>query len=208
MEYPAHFEVRRVSRNGGIRWNSNWVNVSSVLAEEYVGLEEIDNDLWNVYFGPLNLGRMNERNLKIEDALGRKRRKKLSPMLPVYLGDESSLLFVAGGVFLSVFLSIGSGRIEAPARLNATVTFSASVNCKILFCVLLSLFLLMLVVPLLYVRIIGGVRIALLLVFAVRKGGDNETEGSKYLKCFHRCSPRSFKCEQLRDRSYRTSDRQ
>jgi putative transposase len=82
IEYPAHFEVRRVSRNGGIRWRSNWVNVSSVLGEEFVGLEEIDNDLWNVYFGPLNLGRMNERNLKIEDALGRKRRKKLSPMSP------------------------------------------------------------------------------------------------------------------------------
>lgn len=82
IEYPAHFEVRRVSRNGGIRWHSNWVNVSSVLAEEYLGLEEIDNNLWNVYFGPLNLGRFNERDLTIEDALGRKRRKKLSPMNP------------------------------------------------------------------------------------------------------------------------------
>jgi hypothetical protein len=50
--------------------------VSSVLAEEYLGLEEIDNDLGNVYFGPLNLGRMDKRDLKIEDALGRKRRKK------------------------------------------------------------------------------------------------------------------------------------
>jgi putative transposase len=58
------------------------VNVSSVLAEQYIGLEEIDNDLWNVYFGPLNLGRLNERDLKIEDALGRKSRKKLSPMSP------------------------------------------------------------------------------------------------------------------------------
>jgi len=44
--------------------------------------EEIDNDLWNVYFGPLNLGRFNERDLTIEDALGRKSRKKLSPMSP------------------------------------------------------------------------------------------------------------------------------
>lgn len=30
-EYPAHFEVRKVSTNGGIRWSSAWVNVSHLL---------------------------------------------------------------------------------------------------------------------------------------------------------------------------------
>ena len=29
-EYPAHWEVRRVSRNGGVRWGDAWVNVSHV----------------------------------------------------------------------------------------------------------------------------------------------------------------------------------
>src|SRR5256886_14470754 len=33
IAYPGHYEVRRVSRNGGIRWGSCWVNVSHVLAE-------------------------------------------------------------------------------------------------------------------------------------------------------------------------------
>src|SRR5260221_10941777 len=51
LEYPSHFECRRVSRNGGLRWNRNWVNVSHTLGGEYVGLEEIDQDLWTVYFG-------------------------------------------------------------------------------------------------------------------------------------------------------------
>ena len=36
LEYPAQCEVRRVSRNGGIRWKNHWVNVSHVLAEEYI----------------------------------------------------------------------------------------------------------------------------------------------------------------------------
>jgi transposase InsO family protein len=80
IEYPGHFEVRRVSRNGGIRWNSNWVNVSHVLATEFVGFEEVDDELWNVYFGPVWLGRFHEKELKIEDALGRKRRRKVLPM--------------------------------------------------------------------------------------------------------------------------------
>ena len=82
IEYPGHFETRRVSRNGGIRWNSHWVNVSSVLAEEHVGLEEVDDGLWNLYLGPLWLGRFDEHDMKIEDALGRKQRRKVLPMSP------------------------------------------------------------------------------------------------------------------------------
>ena len=74
LEYPAHWEVRRVSRNGGIRWYDACVNVSHVLGEEYVGFEEIDAGVWNVAFGPLVLGRFDERTLKITDANGYKSR--------------------------------------------------------------------------------------------------------------------------------------
>jgi hypothetical protein len=70
LEYPAHWEVRRVSRNGGVRWYDAWVNVSHVLAEEYVGFEEVDAGVWNVAFGPLVLGRFDERTLKITDRNG------------------------------------------------------------------------------------------------------------------------------------------
>jgi len=71
LVYPDRFEVRYVSANGGIRWNRGWINVSTVCIGEYVGLEEIDNGIWNVYFGPLKLGRLIERHMKIEDAFGR-----------------------------------------------------------------------------------------------------------------------------------------
>ncbi|HEY0779517.1 MAG TPA: IS481 family transposase [Gemmatirosa sp.] len=74
LEYPAHWEVRRVSRNGGVRWYDAWVNVSHVLAEEYVGFEEIDAGVWNVAFGPLVLGRFDERTLRITDVNGYKSR--------------------------------------------------------------------------------------------------------------------------------------
>jgi putative transposase len=74
LEYPDRFEVRYVSANGGIRWNKQWVNVSITCVGEYVGLEEIDDGVWNVYFGPLKLGRLLERHMRIEDALGRLKR--------------------------------------------------------------------------------------------------------------------------------------
>ena len=71
LEYPGHFEVRLVSRNSGIRWKKHWVCVTHTLAGEYVGLEEVNDGLWDVYFGPVKLGRMNERILRIEDPKGR-----------------------------------------------------------------------------------------------------------------------------------------
>jgi putative transposase len=74
LEYPDRFEVRYVSANGGIRWNKGWVNVSITCAGEYVGLEEIDDGVWNVYFGALKLGRLLERHMRIEDAFGRLKR--------------------------------------------------------------------------------------------------------------------------------------
>ncbi len=54
--YPAHFEVRKVSSNGGIRWNASWINVSHLLGGKHVGLEEVAPGVWAVYFGPLSLG--------------------------------------------------------------------------------------------------------------------------------------------------------
>ncbi len=76
LEYPDRFEVRYVSANGGIRWNSGWINVSITCIGEYVGLEEIDDGVWNVYFGALKLGRLLERQGRIEDAYGRLNRHR------------------------------------------------------------------------------------------------------------------------------------
>lgn len=74
LEYPGHFETRRVAANGCIRWRSQRVHVSVVCTHEYLGLEEVDTGIWNVYFGSLKLGRLNEKELRIEDAYGLWRR--------------------------------------------------------------------------------------------------------------------------------------
>lgn len=75
--YPDRFEVRYVSADGSISWNSGWVYVSSVCSGEYVGLEEMDDGIWSVYFGPLKLGRFHERLMHIEDDYGRLNRHKV-----------------------------------------------------------------------------------------------------------------------------------
>ena len=80
IDYPAHFEVRRVSENSGIRWKRDWVCVTHTLAAEYVGLEEVDDGLWDVYVGPVKLGRMDERLGRIEDHKGRIVRRPSPPV--------------------------------------------------------------------------------------------------------------------------------
>jgi transposase InsO family protein len=73
-DYPAHFEVRKVSDNGGIRWHSDWVNVTYLLGGEYIGLEEIAPDVWAVHFGPVPLGWLHTRKAAILDHDGTPRR--------------------------------------------------------------------------------------------------------------------------------------
>jgi len=61
-QYPGHFEVRKVSEIGQVRWRGRLVFVSGALAGEHVGLEERDEGLWTVSFGTLNLGTLDERD--------------------------------------------------------------------------------------------------------------------------------------------------
>lgn len=68
LDYPAHYEVRIVSKNSGIRWKSQWVSVTRLLAGLPIGLEEVGTGLWDVWFGPIWLGRLDERLWRIVDS--------------------------------------------------------------------------------------------------------------------------------------------
>jgi hypothetical protein len=69
-DYPLHFEIRKVSTNGGIRWHSSWINVSHLLGGDYIGLEEVADDIWAVHFGPVSLGWLHVREGAILDNNG------------------------------------------------------------------------------------------------------------------------------------------
>lgn len=68
ITYPGHFETRLVSRNGGIRWYTDRILVTTLLAGHHIGLEEIDCGLFNVYFGPVWLGHFFEHKRLILDS--------------------------------------------------------------------------------------------------------------------------------------------
>jgi putative transposase len=64
-EYPGHFLVRKVSNAGNFKYHDDQLFLSHTLAQEYVGLEEIDDGVWSIYYYDFLLGRMDERELKI-----------------------------------------------------------------------------------------------------------------------------------------------
>ena len=74
IKYPAHFEKRLMSRNGGFRWASKRVPLSHLLEGQDIGLEEVGDGIWDVYYSHVRLGQMDERILNVEDALGRRMR--------------------------------------------------------------------------------------------------------------------------------------
>jgi putative transposase len=65
VTYPGHFEWRRVKSNGCLTWRSREIIVTTVLIGEPVGLEEIADGVWAVYFGPVRLGTFDERRGRI-----------------------------------------------------------------------------------------------------------------------------------------------
>jgi len=67
LTYPAHFELRLVSRVGNIKWRKRIVYVSRLLCRELVALEPIADGVSSVYFGPVHLGWLDERDFRIMD---------------------------------------------------------------------------------------------------------------------------------------------
>lgn len=70
-EYPGYFEVRKVSKNGGLRWNGERVSISHTLIHENIGFEMIDEGIYNVYLCNIIIGRFDERTMKITDVISR-----------------------------------------------------------------------------------------------------------------------------------------
>ena len=64
LAYPGYFKTTLVHHNGVIHHQGHRVYVSGLLRKEKVGLEEISDGVWEVYYGPLRLGRFNMRAIK------------------------------------------------------------------------------------------------------------------------------------------------
>lgn len=61
LEYPGHFEVRRVSSIGQFSWGGAPLFISEALAGADIAFEEVDEGLWTIRFASVVLGRLDDR---------------------------------------------------------------------------------------------------------------------------------------------------
>ena len=65
LEYPGHFVVKRVTNAGTFRLKHKLLFIANALKQNYIGLEEVDDRIWSIYFGTVLLGRVDEREMRI-----------------------------------------------------------------------------------------------------------------------------------------------
>jgi len=70
LEYPTHFIVKRVTNAGTIRFKTRLLYLSTALRQHRVGLDEVDDGIWSLYFCNVLLGRIDERRALMRGQLG------------------------------------------------------------------------------------------------------------------------------------------
>jgi transposase InsO family protein len=86
--YPATYQLRRVGHDGAVHWRSHTLYLAETLADETIGFEEIDNDVWRLYFADVPLGvltghRFQRLGPRAARATHSQARNKVLPMRPV-----------------------------------------------------------------------------------------------------------------------------
>ena len=61
IEYPGHFAVREITAAGTFRFKEKLLFLSNALRHYPVGLEEVEDGIWSVYFCHVLLARIDER---------------------------------------------------------------------------------------------------------------------------------------------------
>lgn len=65
MTYPDDMTVRIVKSQGDISWKSRHVYLSVTLAGEPVGLRQVSDRLWDIYFGPVKLAQLDTHDQRL-----------------------------------------------------------------------------------------------------------------------------------------------
>ncbi len=62
--YPRGFQTRRVNSSGDISWHKDRIFISQVFSFEDLGFEEMDEEIFRVYFRDVELGELNVPELR------------------------------------------------------------------------------------------------------------------------------------------------
>jgi transposase InsO family protein len=64
-QYDSKFKIMKVTQNGAIRWKAyHWVFLTIALKGKYVGVEELGNGIWRIYYYGVFLGYFDDLNIR------------------------------------------------------------------------------------------------------------------------------------------------
>jgi putative transposase len=78
-ECPPNSRLRKVGESGLLNWRNRPVFISKLLGGECVGLVPTEEDFYEVYYGPLLLGWLDEENYFATDAGAEPTRQRSLP---------------------------------------------------------------------------------------------------------------------------------
>lgn len=76
LEYPAGWILRRVTASGEVKHQGRRFFLSEVLEGQIVGLEEIDDEHYRLWFGPAELGLLDRRQWQMKQSARKGRRRR------------------------------------------------------------------------------------------------------------------------------------
>jgi putative transposase len=62
QEYPGHFLVKKITTGGTFRFQHRLLFISNSLTGHHIGLEEVDDGVWTIYFNTVLLAKLDERD--------------------------------------------------------------------------------------------------------------------------------------------------
>lgn len=112
-EYPGHYIVCFVSKPGTIRIVGNQCFVSSTVVHDYVGLEEVDDRVFDVFYRFYHIGRYDARENRVKDVISR------VPVLRPQVEVRPQVLPMSGAISVTYVLGwyLSSGPLFAGAEL-------------------------------------------------------------------------------------------
>jgi transposase InsO family protein len=76
MSYPDDMQVRCVKSQGDISWKDHHVYLTATLAGERIGMRQVDEDLWDIFFGPIRLAQLDTKHKRLVHLPRTKKRKR------------------------------------------------------------------------------------------------------------------------------------
>jgi len=75
IEYPNDYQIRKVLHQGDIKWKSIHIYLSETLAGEHIGLKQIDDRYYQIYFSNISLAVLDSFTFKIIKPTKQRKRK-------------------------------------------------------------------------------------------------------------------------------------